>query len=664
MVCSKFLSFLVILLAFSMFPQSISDLRAAPTRQNHSPAPSGDKSFGIAWKSKAPTEHARQFELNITSLATPLAQNDPSVADNPLDSGNIIIADIEHIDTNSGPTSHIKIHSSLDKGATWLTREAPNSTTGYPSYYFASASFDGGGNAYIAYLDSWGEVTVTKSSDKGLTWSNPAIVVQPLGNNETDDYPKITVDRWSSSPQVGAIYVTFTRLNYTANTRSILFSRSTDTSMTWSKPVTISSLPGADCPNSPTICRKEQGPMPAVGPDGTIYVAFYDSTSDGIPGLNGVPIETGVFQIILRQSTDGGTTWSAPSIAATLPEIGLFLPPNNLWVLPSQFPIITTGPNGYVYIVTTARPSTTGTSRICILRSFDHGKSWTPCVTVNDDSSGRGHFFPWITVRRDNSIHVIFGDRRDDPSDLKYNIYYTYSNDFGTSYTTNRRLTTIESDPTWNFGDYVGDYFGLSSTDQFVNAVWTDTRNAAISGQDIFATFVDAPLYSIRLLSGWNLISLPLIPDNPSITILLSTQIQTKNVVVVWTFSSTSRSWLVFIPDKSSTFTTMKDGAGYWVYMQTADTLYLDGTVIAPVSTPPSYSLIQGWNLVGFKPQPSIQSESVGQYLSSITGNYDPNNVWAYDNTSGGWIRAHAGYMLEPGQALWILMTAPATLRP
>jgi len=108
----------------------------------------------------------------------------------------------------------------------------------------------------------------------------------------------------------------------------------------------------------------------------------------------------------------------------------------------------------------------------------------------------------------------------------------------------------------------------------------------------------------------------------------------------------------------------MSDGYGYWIYMLTADTLYVDGTIISPASTPPSYQLTTGWNLVGFKPQPAIQNETVGQYLLSINGEYDPNDVWLYDNSSGNWIRADPSYLLEPGQAMWIFMIKSDRLRP
>lgn len=168
----------------------------------------------------------------------------------------------------------------------------------------------------------------------------------------------------------------------------------------------------------------------------------------------------------------------------------------------------------------------------------------------------------------------------------------------------------------------------------------------------------------LPLTKGWNLISLPVVPANPSITALLGSQIAVHDVDVAWGYTGSPRAWHSFTPGKGGPLTTMTDGYGYWIYMTQADTLFVDGSVIPPAGNPPTYSLVQGWNLVGFKPQPTIQNETVSAYLTSISGSYDMNNVWLYDNISRNWIRADSSYLLQPGQAMWILMTSPATLRP
>ena len=205
---------------------------------------------------------------------------------------------------------------------------------------------------------------------------------------------------------------------------------------------------------------------------------------------------------------------------------------------------------------------------------------------------------------------------------------------------------------------------------------WTTDEHPSVAG-NLKATGEFLPLLNIAynlwistktaipLKAGWNLISLPIIPSSPSITRILQYQIAANEVVAVWSYNAATRTWLSFRPGSSSTLTTMTDGNGYWIYMRTNDTLYLDGSVISPTSPPPTYSLVVGWNLVGFKSQPNAtEPKLVSNYLSSIDGKYDANNVWVYDNESGNWLRVESSDMLQPGQALWILMTSPATLKP
>jgi hypothetical protein len=173
--------------------------------------------------------------------------------------------------------------------------------------------------------------------------------------------------------------------------------------------------------------------------------------------------------------------------------------------------------------------------------------------------------------------------------------------------------------------------------------------------------------YSVSLVVGWNLFSLPVVPVDSSAVNMMRSLAASGNLGVVWGYTGTPLSWKFYIPGKPSTLTTMVDGFGYCVFMRAVGTLYVNGSVIPFGSTPPSYSLVAGWNLVGFKSQPNAtEPKTVGVYLSSITGSYDVGNVWLYDTSSGTWIRANSSYVLQPGQAMWVLVISPsgATLRP
>lgn len=136
------------------------------------------------------------------------------------------------------------------------------------------------------------------------------------------------------------------------------------------------------------------------------------------------------------------------------------------------------------------------------------------------------------------------------------------------------------------------------------------------------SSFTVGMIQSIDLVAGWNLISLPLVPANALPNKVLAAQIAANDFSVVWAYQG--GAWKFFKPPSTGTLTSMPDGLGYWVYMTQRDTLYLTGSVIPPTSNPPSYPLVSGWNLVGFKPQPNAtEPKTVGTYLMSIDSSYD-----------------------------------------
>ena len=223
--------------------------------------------------------------------------------------------------------------------------------------------------------------------------------------------------------------------------------------------------------------------------------------------------------------------------------------------------------------------------------------------------------------------------------------------------TTTPTAVGVDTGSIWSVTNPLGDSTALD--------VWRTTQpvtGTASGSQTLLFTYVHQ--YAVTLVQGWNLVSLPVVPDNPTITTVLSSQIASGKVSIVWSYTGSPKTWKFFQPGKSSTLATMNDGAGYWVYMTKTDTLYVTGSVIPPAALPSTYQLNAGWNLIGFKPQPTIQNETVSQYLISISGKYDSNNVWVYDNAGGAWTRATSSTWIVPCQAMWILVTAPATLRP
>lgn len=160
--------------------------------------------------------------------------------------------------------------------------------------------------------------------------------------------------------------------------------------------------------------------------------------------------------------------------------------------------------------------------------------------------------------------------------------------------------------------------------------------------------------YSISLTAGWNLISLPLMPYNASIEAVLSDVID--KVEVVWHYDASSGRWLVYTPGPApDTLTEMRDGRGYFVKMKEPGTLIVRGFVApAPPTPPPTYSVVKGWNLIGFK---SKEPVLVKDYLRALEGKWA--SLWTYP-----WQRLYEGNYMVPGRGYWLYATEAGEIVP
>jgi len=157
----------------------------------------------------------------------------------------------------------------------------------------------------------------------------------------------------------------------------------------------------------------------------------------------------------------------------------------------------------------------------------------------------------------------------------------------------------------------------------------------------------DAIISTINLVTGWNLISLPVLPDNIAISDVLGSL--SGKYTVVWAYQN--GAWKVYNPANPgfSDLTTLEPGYGYWIKMKQASTLNITGSTVSK-----SKSLSVGWNLVGYN---STTAQPIASAFSSIAGKYV--SVWTYVN--GSWKvydPANPGFSdlttMEPGRGYWI----------
>lgn len=171
---------------------------------------------------------------------------------------------------------------------------------------------------------------------------------------------------------------------------------------------------------------------------------------------------------------------------------------------------------------------------------------------------------------------------------------------------------------------------------------------------------------TITLFEGWNLISMPLIPYDSSIGVVLADVIE--NVEVVYGYESGIWSTYVSSVPELATLTNIEDGKGYWVKMTADDTLIVYGTVQpAPGETPRVYNVYNGWNLIGFKS--TSTTTKVGTYLTTVPETLtDHMVIYGWDATDGYELVYPGVFGLDntfaPGSGYWLYLIGDAVIVP
>jgi uncharacterized repeat protein (TIGR01451 family) len=163
------------------------------------------------------------------------------------------------------------------------------------------------------------------------------------------------------------------------------------------------------------------------------------------------------------------------------------------------------------------------------------------------------------------------------------------------------------------------------------------------------------------LYTGWNLVSPPLIPTDPSIgTVLAGVSEGVTVKKVAYYTGGPAGSWLYYSPPPApSDLTQMKDGKGYWIDVSGEGELTLTffGVELAlPGQVPPTYDVVVGWNLIGFtSTYPMSPSDYLGPAVKDTV-----EAIYGYWPGEGYYI---PNYLL-PGHGYWLAVNAPGKIYP
>ncbi len=354
-----------------------------------------------------------------------------------------------------GGSSNIGFSTSTDSGATWTKGYLPGTTTfatpagPYNRISDPSVAYDGKHNVWLisslAITTSGSSVLgaaviVNRSTDGGLTWSNPVVVKAATGLANLDKNWTVC-DNSSTSPYLGNCY---TEWDDNGAGNRIQMSTSSDGGATWGAAKSTG--------NNATGL----GGQPVVQPNGTVIVPIANANTTAI---------------LAFRSTNGGASWSNTTTVARISDHGVA---GNLRTEP--LPSAEIDGSGKVYVVWQDCRFRSGCSANDIVMSTStNGTSWSSVrrIPIDGTTSGVDHFIPGIAVDKATSgstarlalTYYYYPTANCSASTCQLSVGYISSSNGGTSWSGATQITgpmSLSWLPSTSQGVMVGDYISTS----------------------------------------------------------------------------------------------------------------------------------------------------------------------------------------------------------
>lgn len=352
-----------------------------------------------------------------------------------------------------------------------------------------SVAFNSSGKAFYSYgrgespAHPINDVVCFTSLNGGTDWSKPVrIIFDSTDQNSSSllaDKCYLAVDKAPGSPFKDRVYESWVEYS-DANINRVRFSFSSDGGSTWAPPTFITSK------------GNYQSPIPVVGVDGNVFVAYEN-------------IDPAIREIHFAESFDGGKTFPFDRKISNYAELGPLLPLGSASAHPTikgklrvnSFPSIavdySNAHHGRIYI-TWAAMGADNRHHIFLTLSDNSGSTWSLPKAVENDSApiATDKFFPWIAVDDiTGDVGIACYDSRSDTALLSTNLFMLFSNDAGQNFTP-ERISAVSSDVSLSHAEFdpyfFGDYIGLAAHNKNWYPAWTDSRVGY--DQDIYTSIV------------------------------------------------------------------------------------------------------------------------------------------------------------------------------
>jgi hypothetical protein len=474
-------------------------------------------SLTIVYAAAARPDFNSQTNLVQPSPFPQNKQNEPAIAQNPTDALNLIAGANDEIDLPACTASGCPfvanvglsgVYVSHDGGASWTQFSAPAGGGGntasfngngrtihtLPGFGTLAAqlgipglasdgdpaiAFSRDGVAYYASLagvrgTSAGDLlTVSRSTDKGTTWSDPVLATNQTNPVDFNDKEAIWVDKSPTSLFAGNIYVSWTLfIGAPGLAEPIVFSRSVDGGRTFAPAQRLSASF-----NSPALPGR-QGSTIRTDPRGNVYV-FWESA---------VPIQGRLSDAqVFAKSADGGVTFSQPAVVSPVVDLPSPLPGASF--RNDSFPTVDIDQvSGTIYVAWADFRN--GRGQVMLSTSSDGGASWSPARVVLDVAN-RSAFFPGIAVSPNGkkvtvatqAMDAVAAGTAPGAGVVSYDSYFAESVNGG-GFSAPLKISTVSADPDGSStnslaAQFQGDYNTLISDNLHAWFIWTDARSAA-----------------------------------------------------------------------------------------------------------------------------------------------------------------------------------------